>query len=90
MFFFQELSTFKMTRPAGVPNMNDKDKLLLLKIIKKILPRGTNQWKKVEEAYNKLSFARAVKDKAFKHYDRNHKTVKNTFEKILNQKKPTG
>lgn len=58
-------------------------------MVKAIVPTGKNHWKKVEEAYNERSVTKAIKE-GRTHVNRTAKTLKNQFENILNQKKPTG
>lgn len=78
-----------MPRTPGVPNFSNKNKKVLLKVVKKLLPVGSDNWKEVEEKYNALVEAQAVKknETAIK---RTYQTLKTQFYALANKKKPTG
>ncbi|CAO3638211.1 unnamed protein product [Mucor hiemalis] len=78
-----------MPRTPGVPNFSNENKKVLLKVVKKLLPVGSDNWKEVEEKYNALVEAQAVKknETAIK---RTYQTLKTQFYALANKKKPTG
>ncbi|KAI9330661.1 hypothetical protein BD770DRAFT_44734 [Pilaira anomala] len=63
----------------------DNEKLLLLSIMRKYVPLGTNQWKKVEKEYNA-----SLTEQSFSERHRTFDSLKTMWTRLTEMKKPTG
>lgn len=78
-----------MPRISGVPNMSIDDKKLLLQLIEKHLPKGSEQWGMVERQFNHTCKKRAERRNQ-RHIERSVAALKNAFSVLASKKKPTG
>lgn len=78
-----------MVRTAGVPNITEADKILVVKAVKQILPLGGSEWELVAAVYNQLHRVAAEKDGRAV-VQRPYPSLKRIFEDLSTKKKPTG
>ncbi|CAO3621771.1 unnamed protein product [Mucor hiemalis] len=78
-----------MVRTAGIPNLTQEDKFLVLNAVELVLPVGGNEWDLVATQYNNIHAAAAKKDKR-PVVVRPAAFLKRVYDELAFKKKPTG
>lgn len=74
-----------MGRNKNSFSYTDDERFILMAVMRKYIPCGPNQWKKVEKEYNET-----LTEKGFPERHRTHDSLKVQWTKLNEMKKPTG